>query len=189
MQDKGWRHLYHLHRSQLLRIVLWMHELHEAVIVHLTIDTGLTGLERLHSNPGLLSSICQDLWHTGLSPPMCRYISTSSIRSVGTVSSWLYCRIAALTSSTVSLIVSQICSAVVDPESSLNILNWHVPVGVKHNVNSWTVWSFFEHHEVNNSGNLSKCVVILSNLLHQTHLINNCCRLVWNVFCNSCTLP
>ena len=67
MQDRWWRH-YHLQISQLLRILLWMHELHEAVIAYLPLHAGLTGLEPLHSNPWLYSSIGQDVWHTGISP-------------------------------------------------------------------------------------------------------------------------
>ena len=39
------------------------------------------------------------------------------------VSSWLYCRIAARTASTVSLTLFQICSAVVAPQIYLNILD------------------------------------------------------------------
>ena len=92
---------------------LVMHELREAVIVHVPLHAELTWLEPLHSNPGLSFSICKEFRRTGISPPICRYMSASSIRSLGTLSSWLYCRITASTSSTVSLIVSQICSAVV----------------------------------------------------------------------------
>ena len=44
---------------------------------------------------------------------LCGNVNSNSIRSVGTLSSSLYYRITASTSSTVSLIVSQVCSAVV----------------------------------------------------------------------------
>ena len=94
-------YLYHLHRSQLLRILLRMHELHEAVIVHVPLHAGLTWLEPLYSPWLIFQHLSRFVTNRHFPTNLSVYFYFFH-----TFSSWLYCRIAARTSSTLSLIVS-----------------------------------------------------------------------------------